>query len=244
MFDCKLLILLLLFSCNSLAFAQAENLQSSRQLKTAIRKNLKSKYLLYLPQDYGKRRAKFPLIMYLHGGSLRGDDIERVRSLGLPQILETKRDFPFVVLAPQCPAGEIWTDTDTLVAVLDEVTKNYSVDEERVYLTGHSMGARGALYLAYKHPERFAAVVPISGFSMIDAWAEKLKNTPIWMFHGAKDEIAPLADMQSFTDKVRNYNGDAKLTVFADRDHFILDTYENESVYKWLLGHRKKQKMK
>jgi predicted peptidase len=79
--------------------------------------------------------------MYLRGGSRRGDDIERLRESGhgLPAMVEKSKSFPFIVLSPQCPDGEYWTDSETLVALLDEVMKMYSVDPERVYLTGHSI---------------------------------------------------------------------------------------------------------
>ena len=96
--------------------------------------------------------------MYLHGGSLRGDTLDKPRQMGLPHELEKQPDFPFVVVSPQCPKGEIRTDSQRLMAILDEVVKPYRIDTSRIYLSEHSMGGRGTLYLAYKHPERFAAI--------------------------------------------------------------------------------------
>jgi predicted peptidase len=93
--------------------------------------------------------------MYLHGGSRRGNDIEKLREpgYGLPALVEKDKSFPFIVLSPQGPDGEYWTDSEALVALLDDVIKKYSVDPCRVYLTGHSMGGRGTWYLAYRHPK-------------------------------------------------------------------------------------------
>ena len=71
-----------------------------------------------------------------------------VTAFSLPQVVEKDPSFPFIVVSPQRPQGEIWTDTDTLINFLDEVMNKYAVDRERVYLTGHSMGGRGAWYLA------------------------------------------------------------------------------------------------
>src|SRR5437868_4966391 len=88
-------------------------------------------------------------IMGAVGGSLRGTNIESVRTLGLPHKTEAEPNFPFVVVSPQCAAGEIWTDVDALVALMDHVEADYRIDPDRIYLTGHSMGGRGALYLAY-----------------------------------------------------------------------------------------------
>lgn len=81
----------------------------------------------------------------------------------LPALVERDPAFPFVVVSPQTAAGTLWTDTALLAALLDEVSSRYAVDASRVYLTGHSMGGNGAWFLAYTHPERFAAVAPMSG---------------------------------------------------------------------------------
>ena len=180
--------------------------------------------------------------MYLHGGSLRGDDVEKVRTLGLPRLIEKDRSFPFIVVSPLCPAGEIWTDTDLLIGILDEVVSHYSVDAERVYLTGHSMGGRGTWYLAYKYPERFAAIAPMSAISTIPAWASRLKALPVWVFHGSKDKIAPLEEAELMVSALKAFGGDVKFSVLPESDHFILDTYENKQLYEWFLQHKRRGK--
>ena len=150
-----------------------------------------------MPADYEKDlRAQWPLILYLHGGSLRGTDIEQVRTLGLPHKLESDPDFPFIVVSPQCPPGEIWTDVDALSALVDHAKTAYRVDPNRIYVTGHSMGGRGALYLAYRSPERFAAVIALSPLSPITAWKDNLAKVPLWIFHGRIDTLAPIADTE------------------------------------------------
>lgn len=96
-------------------------------------------YLLFLPATYAtQEQSRWPLILYLHGGSLRGDDLERLKTLGLPHKLEGEPDFPFVVVSPQCPAGEIWTDAEAVDALLEQVTHDYRIDPKRVYITGHA----------------------------------------------------------------------------------------------------------
>jgi len=97
------------------------------------------------------------------------------------------------VVSPQCPNGEFWTDTEALIALLDQIEKDYAVDLSRVYLTGHSMGGFGTWYLAYQHPERFAAIAPMSAPFSVTAWAERLKEMPIWAFHGSDDSLVPIA---------------------------------------------------
>jgi predicted peptidase len=177
---------------------------------------------------------RWPLILYLHGGSLRGDDVNKLRTLGLPHRLEQDRQFPFVVVTPLCPEGEIWTDAEALVRLLDQVIRNNRIDEKRVYVTGHSMGGRGALYLAYKYPERFAAAVAISPLSPITAWAKQLWNVPLWIIHGAKDTAAPIKDSEELVQSIERSGGHPKFTRLADRDHFILDLYEKNEVFDWI----------
>jgi predicted peptidase len=123
-------------------------------------------------------------------GRARGRDAEP------PGIVEKNKSFPLTVLSSQCLDREYWTDSEALVALLDEVMKNYPVDPRRVYLTGHGMGGRGTWYLAYKHREKFAAIAAMSGLFLITASASRLKNMPIWAFHGAKDDIAPISEAE------------------------------------------------
>lgn len=128
-----------------------------------------------------------------------------------------------------------------LVGILDEVTSRYSVDVAKIYLTGHSMGGRGTWYLASKHPERFAAIAPMSGGPNITAWASRLKDVPVWAFHGAKDELVPLSQSEEMVSAIKAVSGDVKFAVLADRDHFILDTYENKQLYEWFLQHKRRR---
>jgi len=101
-------------------------------------------HLVFVPASYATTpETHWPLILYLHGGSLRGDDVEWLRTVGLPHRLESEPDFPFVVVSPQCPAGEIWTDAEAIDALLDRVVYDYRIDPQRIYITGHSMGGRG-----------------------------------------------------------------------------------------------------
>ena len=213
--------------------------QRPQTFQRTINRTVTTKYLLFLPQDYGRREKRWPLILYLHGGSRRGDDIEMVRAFGLPQVVEKDPSFPFIVVSPQCSQGEIWTDADTLINLLDEVLNKYVVDRERVYLTGHSMGGRGVWYLAYKYPERFAAIAPMAGPAAISSWATRLKDMPIWVFHGAKDVDVPLSESEQMVNALKAVGDNVKFTIYPDRDHFILDTYENKDLYNWFLQHKR-----
>jgi predicted peptidase len=216
--------------------------QQSRTLNREVPHKVAIQYLLFLPERYEKSRERWPLILYLHGGSLRGEDIGQMKRWGLTEKVEADPQFPFIVVSPQCHSGEIWSDVDALGAVLDEVAANHRVDPDRVYVTGHSMGGRGALYAAFKMPDRFAAVVSLAPVSPITAWGGKLANIPLWLFHGSKDQFTPLKEVEELVRGMETAGGHPQLTVLPDRDHYILDVYDRPDLYKWIAQQKRKSR--
>jgi predicted peptidase len=225
--------------------AAAKGNQDARRFKKKITKTLACKYLLYLPDGYDQGQKKWPLMMFLHGAGERGDDLDLVRKHGPPKLVGQGKDLPFIIVSPQCPKEVWWPEkVDTLKALLDDIESRYAVDTDRVYLTGLSMGGFGSWSLACKHPDRFAAVAPICGGGM---WflGNRLKDVPVWAFHGAKDSVVPLRESQEMVDAVKRAGGDAKLTVYPDAGHDSWTaTYDNPQLYEWFLGHRKSDKSK
>ena len=164
----------------------------------------------------------------------RGDDIEKVMWYPIPNMLTENDTFPFVVVTPQCPSGEMWTDTEALVALLDEVIAEYFVAPDRVYLIGYSMGAHGAWYLAYKHPERFAAVAPMSGMTNV-WWASRIKDIPIWVFHGAQDTLVPVSETEEMVRALEKEGGSVRVRIDPERGHRPPSQEQHEELFRWLL---------
>jgi predicted peptidase len=146
------------------------------------------------------------------------------------------------VVSPLCPNGEYWTDTEALISLLDEIEKYYAMDQSRVYLTGHSIGGFGTWYLAYKHPDRFAAIAPMSAPFVVTAWADRLQKMPIWAFQGSKDDLVPIAGTQELIDTLHALGNNVRFTILPGRDHGILDTYEKDELYSWFLEHARTEK--
>jgi len=195
-------------------------------------------YLLYLPAEYGKDDRKWPLMIFLHGSGERGSDVNKVKANGPPKIVEKKKDFPFVLISPQCPSGDNW-NVAVLNKLLDEALAKYHVDPDRVYLTGLSLGGGGTWHWAAANPERFAAIVPIAGFGDPE-YGKKLKHVPVWAFHGQKDNTVKISGEEKLVDAVKSVDGDAKLTVYPDGGHDVwTETYDNPDVYTWLLEHKR-----
>jgi predicted peptidase len=156
--------------------------------------------------------------------------------------------FPFIIVSPQCPAGQQW-DNDVLLALLDDIEKHYRVDTSRVYLTGLSMGGYGTWSLGLKYPERFAAIVPICGggdplaFRLTDPKkAEAIKSLGIRAFHGAKDPTVPVAESERMVDALKKIGcKEVELTIYPDAQHDSwTETYNNPKVFEWLLAHQRK----
>ncbi|MBN2131920.1 MAG: prolyl oligopeptidase family serine peptidase [Sedimentisphaerales bacterium] len=213
--------------------------QSAETLNKQIIKSVACDYLLSLPKGYGEKEQKWPLMLFLHGAGERGSDLNLVKKHGPPKLIEQGKEFPFIVVSPQCPTGVWWPERlDTLMALLDEIESKYEVDPSRVYLTGLSMGGFGTWALACGKPERFAAIVPICGGGQ---WflADRLRKVPVWAFHGARDSVVPLDLSKSMVEAVKRTGGDAKLTVYPEANHDSWTaTYDDPKVYEWLLSHR------
>lgn len=203
-------------------------------------------YLLHLPSDYGKETTRhWPFILFLHGNGERGHNAELVRLYGLPHQLDAQPDFPCIVLSPQCPLDQRWpSQSDTVMALLDTVLKELRIDHARIYLTGLSMGGQGSWHLGALYPERFAAVLTICGrIPEVEGFPEKvcaLKDVPVWVFHGTKDDRVPVEHSKTMAKILEDCGGTVQLTIFPDGDHFIWDqVYEDQAVWEWMLAQGK-----
>ena len=218
--------------------AQAE--QKAQHFEKEITVKVKLNYLLFLPKGYEEGDKKWPLMLFLHGAGESGDDLNKVKIHGPPKIVETKSDFPFILVSPQSP-GRGW-NPDTLKALLDDIMATYRVDRDRVYLTGLSMGGYGTWTLATAHPDYFAAIAPICGGGN-PSDAKKLKDLPIWVFHGAKDEAVPLRRSEEMVNALKDLGADVKFTVYPEAGHDSwTETYNNPELYQWMLSHKRGDK--
>jgi predicted peptidase len=237
-------IALLIISCHAPRVVTVDSKQSPLNVETSRTKQTAQQfentdYLLYLPEGYSKDEKRWPLILYLHGKSLRGNDLEMLKSYGLAASLEKDLAIPFVVVSPQCPDDRYWmTEDERLSQLVDHAVSTYSIDPERIYVTGHSMGGRGTWLLAFKHPEKFAAIVPMSDAPPDNVWARQVAKVPAWVFHGTKDDFEPFERTREFVEALKKLGAEVKFTALPERDHFILDTYENREIYDWLLQHK------
>jgi predicted peptidase len=195
------------------------------------------RYLLHLPAAHGSR-TEWPLILFLHGAGERGRDLALVKREGLPRILETLPDFPFVVVSPQESKERPWT-ADALSALLDDVASRFRGDRARVYATGLSSGALAAVELAIRHPEKVAAVAAISA-SEVPSGLCAMKDVAVWIFHNAGDEHVPSARAKRLARALGECGGEVHLTIYPREGHDAwTETYRRQDLYEWFLKHRR-----
>ncbi len=215
------------------SFSQQDR-QTAHNFEKEIKVTLSANYLLYLPKDYNETDKEFPLVLFLHGAGERGDDIEKVKIHGLPKLINEGKDFPFIVVSPQCPDRMFW-NTDILSKLLDEIEASYRVDKNRIYVTGLSMGGHGTWSLAIEQPNRFAAIAPVCGWADTSK-ASTIAHIPTWVFHGAKDVVVPVKSSEDMVAALKNYGSNVKLTIYPEANHDSwTETYNNEELYKWFL---------
>jgi pimeloyl-ACP methyl ester carboxylesterase len=199
-------------------------------------------------------------MLYLHGSDERGDDNEGQLSGPGPILLAHPENFPFIIVFPQCPAGRFW-DKEMIgraMAALDQTVKEFDGDESRLYLAGFSLGGYGAWTTAAMYPAKFAAIVPMSGrvlprpgerknvapeiLELADAenpyaaFAGKLRNTPIWIFHGANDNIVPVDNSRQMAKAFKEVgNENARYTELENTGHVSLNAvFSNPELFEWL----------
>lgn len=231
-----------------------DKMQKPQKFSRKITKTVGCEYLISLPKDYDAKSKKgFPLILFLHGAGERGSDVWKASIHGPSKYAAQNPDFPFIIVTPQCPDDEVWSN-EVLLELLDEVAGKYNVDQKRIYLTGLSMGGFGAWNLGLTHSEKFAALAPICGGGerievLLAARGysgpvkiENLRKLPVWAFHGAKDPVVPLEESERIVQALKVAKcEEVKLTVYPEAQHDSwTETYNNPELYKWFLQHRQK----
>lgn len=213
-------------------------------------KDVQYHYLSYVPKDYNTDTIKkWPFIIYLHGGTDRGADLNKLYSNGIPDQIYRGREFPFIIISPQCPEHIRFSTDNWFENFYKEISTKYRIDTNRVYLTGLSLGGSDTWYLGTKYPHRFAAIAPISGFTshldFIDNNINKLADIPVWAFHGKIDNVVPFEETERIIMKLKGKNENMKFTVEPEVGHWInWLVYPNQELYDWFLKYDRRFKNK
>lgn len=192
-------------------------------------------YLFYEPES----DKPLPLLLYTPGAGCRGTNLRQIGTGGFIQNVIERGGVPARIIIPQC-RFETWFDYFHVLCEFWETNiQDPKIDKNRIYLTGTSMGAYATWQLCISHPDWVTAAVPVCGGGMY--WdAGRLKDIPIWAFHGVKDDTVHCCESQHMVDRINQAGGNAKLTLFPDADHNAWDpTYSCEEMWNWLFQQTK-----
>jgi len=214
-------------------------------------KNETLPYRLFVPQNYD-RKKKYPLVVYLHGGGGVGDDNLKQIKGGNGSLIdfftqsETQTRYPALVVAPQSN-GDGWIErpldrpspTRQLKLVgelIDELRRTYSIDGKRLYVAGQSLGGFGTFAIVAEFPKLFAAGVPLCG-GADESKVLSIIKTPLWVFHGEKDEAVPVDSSRRIVAAIRKAKGPVKYTEYAGEGHNIwLRVVKEPELLSWLFA--------
>lgn len=206
--------------------------------------------VLYVPADYDPSK-NYPLIVFLHGAGERGDDGLRQSEVGIgPVIRKDPSRFPCLVFMPQCPTGKWWSpvpgrseDNSSgphLTNGIESIIQQYSVDVNRISLTGLSMGGYGTFAYGAEQADRFSAFMPICGGGNVSG-AKDLARRPMWVFHGDADTVVPMDRSTEMVDAIRAQGGAVEFTVYPGVGHNSWDEAygKSQGAVEWLLAQRR-----
>ena len=214
------------------------------------------RYQVYVPHGYSES-TPWPTVLFLHGSGERGDDGMRQTQVGLPSAIRWSSElWPAIVVMPQAPADGNWQGLGGRIAMaaLDQTLAEFRTDPDRVSLTGLSIGGQGTWYLAYQHPDRFAAIAPVCGFLVSDHHASflpeslphpeetvaaKIAGLPTWVFHGDADNVIPVDAARRLVHALEAAGADVRYTELPGVGHNAWDAaYGSAELAEWLLTQR------
>lgn len=200
-----------------------------------------------LPPHYEPQARRYPVVVSLHGSGERGTDNWSQLRNGL-SVFEQPRE-ECIVVAPQLPRSETWggswyggetSGQRTLVAIVRELRTRGSVDPQRIYGVGFSMGAIGLWDILVRHPGLFTAAVLIAGDLEVER-AASLVSFPLWAIVGGRDELVPPDNNRAFARLVDERGGTAKVTEIASAGHDVWKhAFAYGPLWDWLFAQRAK----
>lgn len=216
-------------------------------------------YRLMKPEKIDAEK-KYPLVIFLHGAGERGDDNTKQLVHGIKEFAkdENRKKYPCFLIAPQCPSNQSWAsirrtnNSPELAAeasaplrltlgLIDSLLKESPIDPDRIYITGLSMGGYGTWDALARRPDFFAAAAPVCGGGDVKI-AEKIKNVPIWVFHGDKDTAVPVARSREMVEALRKAGGEPGYTEYPGVAHDSWNpAYADAQLHKWLFAQKRKK---
>lgn len=207
---------------------------------TATGEKITLPYFLTRPDDT-TADEKLPMIVMLHGAGERGTNIEKIKVHGPAKLFDKNQSCMgtrVILLAPQCPDGDIWSNfPGALMELILHIAKQENADMERISITGLSMGGFGTWTMLARYPDFFSAGAPVCGGGI--SWYINTQ-TPIRTFHGDADNVVPIEYTYMTVDSLRARGGNVEMTVYHGVAHDCWTrAYEHTDLIPWLANSKK-----
>ncbi len=222
-------------------------------------------YRIMYPPDFDES-GKYPLLLFLHGAGERGNDNEKQLVHGASFFADhsNRKDYPAVVVFPQCPEDDWWARVDDsidpdgkrvftfyskgspkptmrlVLDLLDKLVNESYIDADRVYLGGLSMGGMGTFDLLSFRPKTFAAAFPICGGGNPKTARKISRVTSLWIFHGADDKVVAPEYSEAMAESIKKHKGKVKLTIYPGTGHNSWDNaFAEPELLPWVFSNRR-----
>ena len=246
-------------------FASAQKLELYEK-KLYVHGSDTLQYRILYPEKY-KKRKEYPLIVFLHGSGERGrDNAAQLTHGGALFLKETiRKNFPAIIIFPQCPPDSVWAKTrkgsaggqriflsdesptvpSRLVKeLMDSLSAGRIVNSKRIYIGGLSLGGFGTYDMLIRYPGYFSSAFPICGACNIPLFLERAGNTPLWIFHGALDEVVPpTSDRELYKALMTRGATNVMYTEYPKATHNSWDSaFAEPKLLPWLFSDRKRKR--
>jgi predicted peptidase len=225
-------------------------------------------YRILYPSTFDTTK-RYPVVVFLHGSFEKGTDNEKQLAIGGRYFLreENRQNFPAIVIFPQCPESDSWayfdneldsatgraknwdfpfrkqptTPTLILKQLLDSISNLRFTDNARMYIGGLSQGAMGVYDMLARYPDFFAAAFPICGAGKVNTAKNFAGKTALWIFHGDKDEVVPVAFSRDYYKRLQKLGADVRYTEYPNVHHNSwVNAFGEKELLSWLFSKSKK----
>lgn len=201
-------------------------------------------FWIYTPDEYKDNKHPLPLIIFLHGASLCGNDLNKVRRYGVLDAIDKGKIIPMFVVAPQNPGGP-WSPRK-LNNILEWMKTHYSIDASRVYVLGMSLGGYGTMDFVGTYPDKIAAGMALCGGTTLKNMSG-LGEVPLWIMHGTADRAISINESKRVVNYLQANHLDQLLRYdwLQGGSHGVLARiFYLQKTYDWLITHSLNDKPK
>ncbi len=220
-------------------------------------------YRILYPENFSEEK-QYPLMLFLHGAGERGSDNEKQLVHGSNLFLDStnQKKFPAVVVFPQCPRNSYWANADVdrsgpgvklkfkenapptwpmelVIGLVDSLKQDDYIKKDQIYVGGLSMGGMGTFEILSRRPDTFAAAFAICGGGSTSSASMYAKNTPMWVFHGAKDDVVNPKHSLEMVEALLDAGAYPQFTLYNDANHNSWDSaFAEPNLLPWLFSHQ------